>query len=482
MSLGRASLVVGSLLLAPLIASAATPTSRIELGRQLFEENWLVPAADDSPLALSPGGDGLGPLFNGASCAECHRLGGVGGAGPNDNNVEIVSLVLPLNAPARLVRAATARAKQMHPEFLESTNVFLHRFGRGEDGSLQPYDDFRRRLRYPFADDLLPAKDTEQVLGDGMTYQLAQRNTPPLFGAGLIDGISPETVRQVAEQQKARFPLVAGRATDRGAGRFGWRGHVSSLDQFVRTACAEELGLRVRERNGRTVHDQPAWPVGGSVRQQESNPPADMTEEQVEALVAFVRALPAPRQVLPDDPEAQRDVESGQQTFERIGCAVCHVADLADVSGIYSDLLVHDVGLQLADRVAAPLPPPRVFRQVRGNPPPGGGSPGGGGGYSGSSQPVRPSLNAIVIPPSLNELTAATQEFRTPPLWGVADSAPYMHDGRAETLDDAIRSHAGQAHPAAAEYAALPDDQRQNLLAFLGTLHAPPQQSVASAH
>lgn len=475
MSLGRLSLVAALSLLASLAAHAATPPERITLGRQLFEENWLVPAADDSPLALSPAGDGLGPLFNGASCAECHRLGAIGGAGPNEHNVEIVSLVLPLNAPAKLLRAATAKAAEMHPGFLESTNVFLHHFGRGEDGSLQSYDDFRRRLRYPFPDRPIPAHETEQVLGEGLSYQLAQRNTPALFGAGLIDGIKPETIQQVALQQKQQFPLVAGRATDRGAGRFGWRGHVSSLDQFVRTACAAELGLRVEARNGRTVHDQPAWPVDGRVRDRDSNPPADMTENQVESLVSFVRSLPAPRQVLPDDPELRRDVESGQQTFNRIGCAVCHMPELAGVSGLYSDLLVHDVGLQLADRVAAPLPPPRVFRQIRGGPSGGSGSGGGGGGggYSGSSTPIRPSLNLVVIPPSLNELTAATQEFRTPPLWGVADSAPYLHDGRAETLDDAVRGHAGQAHAAAAEYAALSDDDRQSLLAFLGTLKAP---------
>lgn len=472
MSLGRAPLV-GLSLLAPLATYAAGPTERIGLGRQLFEENWLVPAADDSPLALSPGGNGLGPLFNAASCAECHRLGGIGGAGSDEHDVEIVSLVLPLNAPAGLVRAATARAKETHPGFLEGVNVFLHRFGRGEDGSLQAYDDFRRRVRYPFAEQPLPAGETEQVLGDGLTYQLARRNTPALFGAGLIDGISPEAVRQAAEQQRERFPTTAGRATDRGAGRFGWRGHVSSLDEFVRTACAEELGLRVRARNGRTVHDEPVWPADGPARRRESRPPADMTEEQVEALVAFVRSLPPPRQTLPDDPEARRDIESGRQTFDRIGCAVCHRPELGGVSGLYSDLLVHDMGQKLADRVAAPLPPPRVFRQAGG---PVRGGPSGGRGYSGSSQPVRPSPGlAVVIPPSLSELTAATREFRTPPLWGVADSAPYLHDGRAETLDDAIRSHAGQAHASTAEYAALPDDRRRDLLAFLGTLRAPPQ-------
>lgn len=469
MALGR---LFASLLLTPVVAGAADPVDRAELGRQLFEENWLVPAADDSPLALTPAGDGLGPLFNGASCVECHFQGGAGGAGPNENNVEIVSLVVPLDAPPEAIRRASLRAGESHPGFLEGLNVFLHRFGRGEDGDPTSYDDFRRRLRYPFSDRLVSASETEQVLGDGQRYQLARRNTPALFGTGLVDRISPDSVRRLAEEQRSRFPTAAGRVTDRGAGRFGWRGHVSSLDGFVRTACAEELGLRVRMANGSGVRDQPAWPVDGAKPGRTSRPKADMSEEQVEALVAYVRSLPAPRQVLPTDPVALRDAELGRRAFEDVGCAVCHVPNLDGVSGLFSDLLVHDLGPTLADRVAAPLPPPKILRrthaQIRAT-----ADGGGGGGYSGGSQPVRPSPGLVVVPPSLNELTAATREFRTPPLWGVADSAPYLHDGRAETLDEAIRAHSGQAHPAAAEYFALPDERREQVLAFLGTLRVP---------
>ena len=74
------------------VTTAAEKSSRdqIELGRRVFTQNWLRPPADGSPVAVTRAGDGLGPMFNGASCAECHRLGGVGGAGPNEDNVEIV--------------------------------------------------------------------------------------------------------------------------------------------------------------------------------------------------------------------------------------------------------------------------------------------------------------------------------------------------------------------------------------------------------
>jgi CxxC motif-containing protein (DUF1111 family) len=55
----------------------------------------------------------------------------------------------------------------------------------------------------------------------------------------------------------------------------------------------------------------------------------------------------------------------------------------------------------------------------------------------------------------------------------VADSAPYLHDGRAATLEEAIRLHDGQGRDAALAFGALPGDQKASLLAFLQTLRAP---------
>jgi CxxC motif-containing protein (DUF1111 family) len=64
-------------------------------------------------------------------------------------------------------------------------------------------------------------------------------------------------------------------------------------------------------------------------------------------------------------------------------------------------------------------------------------------------------------------------EWRTPPLWGVADSAPYMHDGRAKTLEDAIKLHGGQGKRAATRFAELRENQQTQLITFLKTLRAP---------
>ena len=66
--------------------------------------------------------------------------------------------------------------------------------------------------------------------------------------------------------------------------------------------------------------------------------------------------------------------------------------------------------------------------------------------------------------------TAEQREMRTAPLWGVRASAPYLHDGRAATVDAAIRAHDGEARPARDRFLLLLSIQRQQLLDFLNSI------------
>ena len=74
-----------------------------------------------------------------------------------------------------------------------------------------------------------------------------------------------------------------------------------------------------------------------------------MTEAECDALVAYVRALPAPVVVDPYGPQGTRDMREGRRLFAEVGCASCHTPTLGDVKGIYSDLLLHDMGQSLSD-------------------------------------------------------------------------------------------------------------------------------------
>ncbi len=257
---------------------------------------------------------------------------------------------------------------------------------------------------------------------------------------------------------------------------------MSSLEQFVRTACAEEVGLQVKKAGTKGIQFQPQWPLDRKNRAASKDRALDLSEEQVVALMAYIRSLPAPLQILPESFEDRLVVDAGRERFGELGCAVCHVEDVGEAKGVFSDFLLHRMGSEMADRVGAPFPPSQ-FRRVtsfrtagaviRGSSGGGGGYAGGGGSTSTVSLGAIPSTQVIEIPPSLGELRAATEEFRTAPLWGVADSAPYLHDGRAESLDEAIRLHDGQGRASADDYAALDEEARGELLAFLETLKAP---------
>lgn len=234
--------------------------------------------------------------------------------------------------------------------------------------------------------------------------QSAQRNAPALFGAGLIDGIAQSEIEALAESQPEEIRGVVRYDRQGRAGRFGWRGQTASLAEFVEGACAGELGLQTPNI------DQP----GGA------GPGLDMDAEMVSELTRFVRTLPAPHPVAHD---------AGEALFEVIGCAQCHVASLGGVQGLYSDLLVHDLGTALEDR---------------------------------GSDYYRRSIDIV-------------GGWRTPPLWGVGASAPYLHDGRADTLKEAIVAHGGQGKSANEAFQKLSSDERLALLSFLEGLSAPPE-------
>jgi CxxC motif-containing protein (DUF1111 family) len=220
------------------------------------------------------------------------------------------------------------------------------------------------------------------------------------------------------------------------------------LREFTLQACAVELGLEV------PGFSQTALPWDTSYQP----PGLDLSAVQCNALVHFVASLPRPRR---RDPETNRhadEVTAGQKLFERIGCAVCHQPKLGDVDGIYSDLLLHDMGPGLSDN----------------------------GQYGVSALAITGAGNEFnplpVIGLSEEESTskkarfeAGPREWRTPPLWGLRDSAPYMHDGRADTICAAVEAHSGEALDSAQRFFGLRLVERKQIELFLQSLAAPDQ-------
>ena len=251
-------------------------------------------------------------------------------------------------------------------------------------------------------------------------------------------------MRATAHAQADRHNTVKGQVAVTAGGRpgkFGWRGQTASLKEFVMGACANELGLQV------PGHNQGIDPLDPAYRA----PGLDLTQEQCDDLAEFVASLPRPEQRQAKNSDERDLFQAGENVFERVGCANCHVRTLGTVEGLYSDLLLHDLGPKLADPSGATP----SFGPTRST-----------GGYNGGSPDV------FIEAPAITR-----RQWRTTPLWGVADSAPYMHDGRAVALEDAINAHGGEAAASERLYAALPSAEREKLLGFLSSLAAPQETS-----
>jgi CxxC motif-containing protein (DUF1111 family) len=418
----------------------------LNLGRELFARQWVP---NDS---RSHGGDGLGPVYNERSCLGCHHQGGPGGSAGADRNIEIISAsdhafgntggmfyAFSMNFGTagfsyeigNNATAAKARPKPLnladlvpiHPGFRDAPSVVLHRFGPDPD-----YRDWRAGV---------PGRHGPIVIST------SQRNPTPLFGLGLIDAIPEAVLDAAAKRRHAGWPQVKGRVSrlaDGRAGRFGWKAQTATLREFVLSAAAVEMGLEVP---GRHQASDPRTPP--------LDPPGlDLTEDECDALTAYVRSLPAPVPAPADNPREAQQVKAGAALFKSIGCATCHLPKLGEVEGIYSDLLLHDMSPSLGDTSLY-----GVFAAQGAGPPapaPPAEAPGDG---------------------RKSKVGAAVQEWRTPPLWGLADSAPYLHDGRAETIGDAIRLHGGQASASAQRFAQLSAQGHKQLEAFLLSLTTP---------
>ncbi len=496
----------------------AAQRAEIDAGRELFQKEWRhqspdLPAqgnmnqAQYNSLLRRMQGDGLGPMFNATSCEACHA----GGAGAGVNrNVTLITLD-PRSPSLAAVAQRTARRRvvpadevlrleteidALFPAFISprgtlSLDVVVH-----EASTRQRYAPIRASLADGVSQGIPEewfdsAKRTSKAIADepviagrrgGLDYYLSQRNSPPLFGLGLIDQIQTARMLNIARVQSARS---GGKITGRiGDGKFGWRAQTTSLTNFVMGACAGELGLQL-----------PGTPQSPDLADfSYSSLGADLNQRRVKMLVSYVASLPAPIQER-TGVEHWTGVRAGKRLFATVGCAACHVENMSPARGIYSDLLLHDMG----ELLQAPSPAssgqlPKVATIStpvfpRTNRPLGSGSSPasyyGGGGSAIEAYALERPLEAQFpygrLPKEATDMKkiekvtwdVLQREWRTPPLWGVADSAPYLHDGRAETIDAAIRWHGGEAADSVTKYRTLSKKERNLILRFLESLRSP---------
>lgn len=387
--------------------------------------------AFDSVDGSVPGEDdeGLGPTFNGNSCAGCHAFPASGGTSPRTN--------------PQIALATLHGARNTVPSFLSANGPIREvRFKRNADGTpdggVHSLFVITGRPDAPPGFNLPQTNFAAQVAANNLVFRIPT----PVFGLGLVEAVTDRNIMQAAGNNTAlKTQLgISGHPNFNGndgtIARFGWKAQNKSLMIFAGEAYNVEQGVtNDLFPNAREIGDQTL--IDG---QPEST--VDLATGGIadaEQFTIFMRLLDAPKRRNPPG-VSNASVAAGRSTFDSIGCVLCHTANLragtASVSAItnrvvplFSDLLVHNMGAGLADEVSQ-------------------------GGASGD-------------------------EFRTAPLWGTGQRIFFLHDGRTTDLQAAILAHqsaasgafpVSEANAVIQRFTALPDNQKQDLLNFLRSL------------
>lgn len=304
--------------------------------------------------------------------------------------------------------------------------INVTRFGMTVNGKFDPLDALGGSLLQENA--ILPEA---QELVPSVANVVIHRNSTPLFGLGLIDAIpDSEIARNAKAYPNERIKGRVGWVTDvvsgkRMAGRFGWKAQQATVLGFAADAYRNEMGVTNRFYPTENAPNGRAEKLAKTdfVLDPEDAPATGLADfEKVANFMLFLAPPPAAK---PTPATA-----SGKMLFEAAACALCHTPSMrtgySKVAALnnkevrlYSDLLLHDMG-SLGDGIV--------------------------------------------------QETATGREFRTPPLWGAAQSAPYLHDGRAVTIHDAIVAHDGEGKVSKERYLKLNKTQQKLLTDFVLSL------------
>jgi CxxC motif-containing protein (DUF1111 family) len=406
----------------PLRNLSADHRAAFQIGDGVFNRNWV------SAPATPPGRAGLGPTYNATSCSGCHDNNGRGA--PPTADEPFLGLLLRLSID-----------------------------GTGEHGEPVPDPSYGDQLE-PYAILGVPGEGTPHVTysetagsyADGEAYSLrapvytvaglafdaladgiliSPRLAPQMVGLGLLEAVSEATVEAFAQQNGGHTNHVWDVATQATVlGRFGWKANQPNLAQQTFAAFRGDIGITselLPDKNCPAVQTAcAAAPVSDTV--------PNIQDPKASAMVVHALGLAVPARRNLDDPEALR----GEQLFADAGCGKCHIqemetGELVDWPELsqqkihpFTDLLLHDMGPELADGRA--------------------------------------------------DFEATGSEWRTPPLWslgltGTIDGYLFLlHDGRARNFAEAILWHGGQAEDAREAFRSMPTSDRQALVAFLSSL------------
>jgi len=375
----------------PIVGLSQAETDAFTRGKVIFEKQFKP-------------SKGLGPLYNATSCSSCHSSPIAGGSSKLYRNFY-------------LARAGNGGFQRDLPGL---PSPVVPAYG-GTTHAGTTFDLRNGRFVIP-----------EEVFGQPVLT--AQRNGVPLFGVGLFEFITDETIMGLADPDDDDGDGISGRFnTDAGAlGRFGVKAQSNNIELFTRAPLQNQMGITSNPFLGsggvisvaHAAMFQASTDPNLPLTDDDEVPDPEISSGDLGDLIAFTRFLAPPS---PKDFNAS--AAQGEMLFESLGCTGCHVPEIQSSRGrvrAYSDILLHDMGPELAD-----------------------------------------GLNFGIPQFSTLAPTETASEYRTQPLWGVGMTAPFLHDGRAETLEEAITLHGGEAATARDQFLALTDVERADVIAFL---------------
>jgi len=408
---------------------AGTPVAGLTTNQLAFFSAGLTnfEEIDSVTGTVNNTGSGLGPRFNAEGCAQCHAQPSTGGTSPSTN--------------PQIAAANDQGATNQIPSFITLTGPvrearFPYTFSGQVDGGVHDLFTITGRTDAPGCNITQDNFARAAQLGD-----LIFRIPTPLFGDGLIESITDAAIlaNMNSNQQQKHSLGIAGRPNTSGNDgtitRFGWKAQNKSLEIFSGEAYNVEVG--VTNELFFTERDQTPSCQFNPTPEDSTNFDLDGTAlpSDVVRFSMFMKFLdqPTPGQGSPS-------TQHGSQVFANIGCALCHtqsmrtatssVAALSNIqANLYSDLLLHHMGPNLADNV--------------------------GQGVAGGD------------------------EFRTAPLWGLGQRIFFLHDGRTSDLVQAIQAHSSsgnrtyqssEANGVVSNYNHLSASDQQDLLNFLRSL------------
>lgn len=405
-------------------------TDKFVVGNSFNRNNWVI--APSSTAAR----DGLGPFFNASACANCHALDGKGSPLGTDG----------ISINQALLFRLSVQGTGIHGEPKDDPNYggqFNQRSIPNVDAEGEP---------------VVTYQDVKGTYPDGTTYTLQKptysfknlnygamsgtlispRLAPQMIGMGLLDAVSEQTILANADENDKNGDGISGRPNyvwdiknqKKSIGKLGWKANQPSVEQQTAGAFNGDIGItsNLFPNEGLTDFQKQKYgnlPNGGS---------PEIDEVTLQNVVFYIKSLAVPARRNWKDSE----VLEGKQLFIKANCSGCHLQKME--TGVYdspkylskqtikpySDLLLHDMGEDLADN--------------------------------------RP------------DFEATGKEWRTAPLWGLGlqktvNKHTYMlHDGRARNVEEAILWHGGEAINSKNAFMKMTKTERSKVLKFIESL------------